>query len=102
MSDEHFTVDGTLIEAWASQKSFQQKDVRWGGDGRNFHGDAQQRTPRCLEDRSLTQSYTARADGQEAKLELPRARSDGRTATASIVDAMLTQPMGLLNGMQQS
>ena len=23
MSDEHFTVDGTLIEAWASQKSFQ-------------------------------------------------------------------------------
>jgi transposase len=26
MSDEHFTVDGTLIEAWASQKSFQPKD----------------------------------------------------------------------------
>ena len=26
MSDEHFTVDGTLIEAWASQKSFQRKD----------------------------------------------------------------------------
>jgi hypothetical protein len=23
LSDEHFTVDGTLIEAWASQKSFQ-------------------------------------------------------------------------------
>jgi transposase len=22
MSDEHFTVDGTLLEAWASQKSF--------------------------------------------------------------------------------
>jgi transposase len=26
MSDEHFTVDGTLIEAWASQKSFRRKD----------------------------------------------------------------------------
>src|ERR1700736_2814576 len=26
MSDEHFTVDGTLIEAWASHKSFQPKD----------------------------------------------------------------------------
>jgi hypothetical protein len=26
LSDEHFTVDGTLIEAWASQKSFQPKD----------------------------------------------------------------------------
>jgi transposase len=38
LSDEHFTVDGTLIEAWASQKSFQRKD---GGseDGENFHGD---------------------------------------------------------------
>ena len=26
LSEEHFTVDGTLIEAWASQKSFQRKD----------------------------------------------------------------------------
>ena len=27
-SDEHFTVDGTLIEAWASLKSFKRKDGR--------------------------------------------------------------------------
>jgi len=26
LSDEHFTVDGTLIEAWAGQKSFQRRD----------------------------------------------------------------------------
>lgn len=26
LSDEHFTVDGTLIEAWASQKSFQKRE----------------------------------------------------------------------------
>jgi len=26
MSDEHFTVDGTLLEAWASVKSYQRKD----------------------------------------------------------------------------
>ena len=26
LSDEHFTVDGTLLEAWASQKSFQGKE----------------------------------------------------------------------------
>jgi transposase len=26
LSDEHFSVDGTLIEAWANQKSFQRKD----------------------------------------------------------------------------
>ena len=25
LSDEHFTVDGTLLEAWAGQKSFKQK-----------------------------------------------------------------------------
>ena len=40
MSDEHFTVDGTLIEAWASQKSFQRTDGGPDGDGRNFHGEA--------------------------------------------------------------
>jgi len=27
LSDEHFTVDGTQIEAWAGQKSFQRKDT---------------------------------------------------------------------------
>jgi hypothetical protein len=26
LSDEHFTVDGTLIEAWANRRSFQEKD----------------------------------------------------------------------------
>jgi transposase len=40
MSDEHFTVDGTLIEAWASQKSFQRKDGGPDDDGRNFHGES--------------------------------------------------------------
>jgi len=38
MSDEHFTVDGTLIQAWASQKSFRKKDGSDDGDGSNFHG----------------------------------------------------------------
>ena len=37
MSDEHFTVDGTLIQAWASQKSFRKKDGS-DDDGANFHG----------------------------------------------------------------
>jgi hypothetical protein len=30
LADEHFTVDGTLIEAWASQKSFRPKDEEPG------------------------------------------------------------------------
>ena len=38
LSDEHFTVDGTLIEAWASQKSFQRKDGKTDGDGGDFRG----------------------------------------------------------------
>src|SRR5262245_16815747 len=28
LSDEHFTVDGTLIEAWAGHKSFKKKDAQ--------------------------------------------------------------------------
>ena len=40
MSDDHFTVDGTLIQAWASQKSFRARDESDDdrGDGANFHG----------------------------------------------------------------
>jgi transposase len=46
LSDEHFSVDGTLIEAWASQKSFQRKDGNQapppddaGNPTVNFHGE---------------------------------------------------------------
>ena len=49
LSDEHFTVDGTLIEAWAGQKSFKRKDGSSAGPPPpdddpgnptvNFHGE---------------------------------------------------------------
>lgn len=45
LSDEHFSVDGTLIEAWASQKSFQKKDrepgepTAGGNASTDFHGE---------------------------------------------------------------
>jgi transposase len=45
LSSEHFSVDGTLLEAWASVKSFRPKDGSGGppGPGRNgerdFHGE---------------------------------------------------------------
>lgn len=41
LSDEHFSVDGTLIEAWASLKSFRSKDGSGGpsGEGRNGERD---------------------------------------------------------------
>ena len=38
MSDEQFTVYGTLIQAWASQRSFLRKDGGDDGDGSSFHG----------------------------------------------------------------
>jgi transposase len=37
LSSEHFTVDGTFLEAWASQKSFKPKDGS-GGDDVNHGG----------------------------------------------------------------
>ena len=46
LSDEHFTVDGTLLEAWASLKSFQRKDAKnavppddHGNATVDFHGE---------------------------------------------------------------
>ena len=43
LSDDHFTVDGTLLKAWASQKSFHPRDQDPPADGggnptRDFHG----------------------------------------------------------------
>jgi transposase len=38
LSGEHFSVDGTLIQAWAGQKSFVRKDGGDGGEGGNFKG----------------------------------------------------------------
>jgi transposase len=43
LSDEHFTVDGTLLEAWASHKSFRPRDEDPPSEGGNptinFHGE---------------------------------------------------------------
>jgi IS5 family transposase len=74
LSDEHFSVDGTLIEAWAGQKSFQRKDGSKqeppddpGNPTVNFHGETR---------RNETHESTTDADarlarksgGHEAKL----------------------------------
>ena len=69
MSDEHFTVDGTLIEAWASQKSFQRKDGDGGGPdaGRDFHGD--KRTNQTHESKTDPEARLYKKSyGQEARL----------------------------------
>jgi hypothetical protein len=73
-SDEHFTVDGTLIEAWASLKSFQRKDRKMPpppDDPGNAHDrlprrEAVQRHAR-VDERSGCAAGTQR-HGKEAKL----------------------------------
>jgi transposase len=71
--DEHFTVDGTLIEAWASLKSFQRKDESKalpddpGNPTVNFHGE--KRSNQTHESTSDPDAKLARkGDGKEAKL----------------------------------
>lgn len=67
LSNEHFTVDGTLIEAWASHKSYRPKN---GGDddgGENFHG--QQRSRDTHESTTDPEARLFRKGrGKEAKL----------------------------------
>src|SRR3984957_18216830 len=73
LSSDHFSVDGTLIEAWASLKSFRRKDGGDDGHGpgrngeRNFH-----KEKRSNETHQSTTDPEARlykkGDGQPAKL----------------------------------
>jgi len=74
LSDEHFSVDGTLIEAWASQKSFQKKDGTGqtpkddpGNPTVNFHGE--KRSNQTHESGTDSDARLARkSGGHEAKL----------------------------------
>jgi IS5 family transposase len=73
-SDEHFTVDGTLMEAWASLKSFQRKDQKGsappdnpGNPSVNFHGE--KRSNQTHESSTDPDAKLARkGHGKEAKL----------------------------------
>ena len=72
-SDEHFTVDGTLVEAWASLKSFQRKEDPKrppddpGNPTVNFHGES--RSNETHESTTDPDALLARkGSGKEAKL----------------------------------
>lgn len=73
-SDEHFTVDGTLIEAWASLKSFRRKDEKNspppddpGNPTVDFHGET--RSNQTHESTTDPDALLARKGGsKEAKL----------------------------------
>lgn len=100
LSSDHFSVDGTLIEAWASLKSFRRKD---GGDNdrdgpgrnaeRNFHHEK-----RSNETHQSTTDPDARlykkGDGQPAKLcYIGHALMENRHGLA--VDGTLTLATGM-------
>ena len=68
LSDEHFSVDGTLIEAWASQKSFRPKDNSGDeDDGANFHGQKRKNDTHASTTDPESRLYR-KAAGREAKL----------------------------------
>ena len=67
LSDEHFSVDGTLIEAWASQKSFRPKDGDGDDDGANFHGQKRKNDTHASTTDPDSRLYR-KAAGREAKL----------------------------------
>ena len=73
LSDEHFTVDGTLLEAWASHKSFKPKgpDRRPPDDPKNptvnFHGDVRRNDTHASTTDPDARLYK-KASGREAKL----------------------------------
>ena len=99
LSDEHFSVDGTLIEAWASMKSFRPKDG--SGEpptpGRNgevdFRGE-----PRSNDTHASTTDPDARlykkAAGQAAKLcHMGHVLMENRNGL--VVDTSLTKATGI-------
>src|SRR5579859_5757006 len=94
LSKEHFTVDGTMIEAWASQKSFQRKDG--GGDatggGTSFHGEKRTNDTHASKTDPDARLYK-KSRGSEAKLSyLGHVLVENRHGF--IVDAMLTRADG--------
>jgi len=99
LSDEHFSVDGTQVQAWASMKSFRAKDGsdEPPGPGRNgersFHGEKRRNETHASTTDPEAQLHRKGA-GKEAKLAfLGHALMENRNGL--IVDAELTQANGL-------
>ena len=87
LSDEHFTVDGTLIEAWAGQKSFKRKDEDARQPRRTIPATrrstfaARSAATRRISRRPIpTRGCSTRLKGNAAKLCLHRQCADARIA----------------------
>ena len=85
VSDEHFSVDGTLLEAWASHKSFRPKDGDGGGDGGDFRGQSR---------RNDTHASTTDPDARLIR------KGQGKEARLSyLANALMENRNGLLIGI---
>jgi len=92
LSDEHFTVDGTLLEAWAGQKSFQRKDTDPDDQGRNFHGQSRTNDTHVSKTDPDARLYR-KSDNMEARLAyLGHVLMDNRHGL--VVHARATQATG--------
>jgi transposase len=98
VSDEHFTVDGTLLEAWASQKSFRRRDTPPdrpddpGNPTVNFRGDARKNDTHQSTTDPDARLYK-KSSGSEAKLAyLGHLLMENRHGL--IVDALVTAATG--------
>jgi IS5 family transposase len=101
LSSEHFSVDGTLIEAWASMKSFVPKDgsaeppASSGGRNaeRDFHGEKRKNDTHCSTTDPDARLFRKGA-GKEAKLcHMGHLMMENRNGL--IVDARLTEANGM-------
>src|SRR5437879_7479202 len=98
LSSEHFSVDGTLLEAWASRKSFRPKDGSGeppapGRNGeRDFHGEKRSNQTHASTTNPDARLYR-KGPGQPAKLAyLGHVLMENRHAL--VVDARLTLATG--------
>lgn len=98
LSSEHFSVDGTLIDAWASMKSFRPKDGsgELPGPGRNgerdFHGEKRSNDTHASTSDPDARLYR-KGDGQGSRLcFMGHVLMENRNGLA--VDATLTRATG--------
>ena len=99
LSDEHFSVDGTMIEAWASHKSFRPKDGSGGpgaGAGRNdaldFRGEQRTNDTHASTSDPEAKLYRKSAGTTSKLAYLGHAVSENRNGL--IVAAQVTQASG--------
>ena len=104
LSDEHFTVDGTLIEAWASLKSLKRKDgepPRPGGDGTGMVDFKGERRSNATHESSTDPEakLMRKGNGQPAKLSFGAhalmENRNGLLVDLAITDATLFEPKAI-------